>query len=132
MIRPAQREDLVHIRGSYDSLVDHTIFATPNAKTLVVDGKVVCCGGVVPLWNGVGEAWIELAPGFEENKFSLIKAIKSFFSDVSKDFHRVQCIVVKDNKKALRFAEFIGFKNEGLSKKYTVDKEDVFRLAIVG
>ena len=42
---------------------------------------------------------------------------------------RLQTAVKSNFKTGLRFAEFLGFKNEGLMKAYGPDKTDYYRMA---
>ena len=57
--------------------------------------------------------------------------MKHILNDIIKQkrYHRIQAIVLKDYKAGIRFAELFGFKNEGLMKSYSVDKEDFYRYA---
>ena len=99
--------------------------------TGIQDGKIVGCGGFTPLWEGVAEIWMYLQPDAFKRKKVALKLMKHILNDIIKQkrYHRIQAIVLKDYKAGIRFAEFFGFKNEGLMKSYSVDKEDFYRYA---
>ena len=101
--------------------------------TGIQDGKIVGCGGFTPLWEGVAEIWMYLQPDAFKRKKVALKLMKHILNDIIKQkrYHRIQAIVLKDYKAGIRFAEFFGFKNEGLMKSYSVDKEDFYRYARV-
>ena len=99
--------------------------------TGIQDGKIVGCGGFTPLWSGVAEIWMYLEPEAFKRKKLALKLMKHILNDIieRKQYHRIQAVVLKDYKEGARFAEFFGFKNEGLMESYSVDKEDVYRYA---
>ena len=99
--------------------------------TGIQDGKIVGCGGFTPLWEGVAEIWMYLQPDAFKRKKVALKLMKHILNDIikQKKYHRIQAIVLKDYKAGIRFAEFFGFKNEGLMKSYSVNKEDFYRYA---
>ena len=99
--------------------------------TGIQDGKIVGCGGFTPLWDGVAEIWMYLQPEAFKRKKLALKLMKHVLNDIieRKQYHRIQAVVLKEYKEGKRFAEFFGFKNEGLMESYSVDKEDVYRYA---
>jgi RimJ/RimL family protein N-acetyltransferase len=99
--------------------------------TGIQDGQIVGCGGFTPLWDGVADIWMYLAPDAFKRKKLALKLMKHILNDImnKKKYHRIQAVVLKDFKQGIRFAEFFGFKNEGLMKQYSMDKEDFYRFA---
>ena len=99
--------------------------------TGIQDGKIVGCGGFTPLWKGVAEIWMYLEPEAFKRKRLALKLMKHILNDIieRKEYHRIQAVVLKDYKEGIRFAEFFGFKNEGLMKQYSTNKEDFYRYA---
>jgi RimJ/RimL family protein N-acetyltransferase len=63
----------------------------------------------------------------------VVKAIRARFDDIieANNIHRVQAACRADWPEAVRFAEFLGFENEGLMRSYGVDGRDYFRYARV-
>lgn len=99
----------------------------PEHAITIVDRGLVACGGVQPLWPGVGNAWMYVAP--EARVKSLVEMVISYLSQA--DFHRIQCIVQKDFSKGRRFVRWLGFHREAVLRKYTSDKKDVVLYAMV-
>lgn len=99
--------------------------------TGIQDGKIVGCGGFTPIWTGVVEIWLYLQPQAFKRKRLALKLMRYILNDIiSKEkYHRVQAVVLKDYKDGMRFAEFFGFKNEGLMRQYSINKEDFYRYA---
>ena len=68
-----------------------------------------------------------------ENPFRFAKTVKSIFNElvIEHGLHRIQAAVRADWPEAQRFAEFMGFENEGLMRKFGQDKTDYIRYARV-
>jgi hypothetical protein len=98
----------------------------PIAFTLVVDDKVVACGGIAPVIPGVGECWILFG---NIQLFTLCRYIKNAINKGLLVYHRLQMMVREDNKAALRFAEYLGFHNEGVQKCYDLSHNNYIRMA---
>ena len=94
-------------------------------------GKIVGCGGFTPLRTGVAEVWLYLNPDAFKRKKVALRLMRHILNDIiqREKYHRLQAVVLKGYKEGMRFAEFFGFENEGLMKKYTTDKEDFYRYA---
>ena len=93
------------------------------------DGKIVGCGGFTPIWTGVAEVWMYLQPDAFKRKRLALRLMRHILNDIirRKQYHRIQAVVLKDYKEGIRFAEFFGFKNEGLMRQYSMNKEDFHR-----
>ena len=92
------------------------------------DRKILGICGIMPLWTGVGEAYMFLSPEFKKRKLRCIKDIKNYLDLITKQFkfHRLNCYVIKDFKKAVRLAEFFGFEIEAELKQYGPNKENFY------
>jgi hypothetical protein len=99
--------------------------------TSIKNGHVVACGGVTPMWEGVGEVWLLGSDKVSENKASLARAVYDTLSSLAEHngYWRLQGTVLANWKQGLRFARFLGFEEEGLMKKYGPDKQDYIRVA---
>lgn len=103
------------------------------AVTAMVENKPVAMFGCVLLWRGVAEMWSIISDEARCYPKQLTIVAKEF-SDIavqSLALHRLQITVRSDEPRALRWAEFLGFKNEGLLTKYSPDKVDTYILARV-
>jgi|TARA_Y100000296_G_scaffold75841_1_gene95931 RimJ/RimL family protein N-acetyltransferase len=91
---------------------------------------VVGICGVMPYWNGVGEAYMFLSEKFKKNKIRCIKDIKYYLNMIANEFkfHRVDCHVIKEFENAVKFAKYLGFEEEAVLKKFGPNKEDYVKL----
>ena len=99
--------------------------------TAIHNGHVVACGGITPMWDGVGEVWLLGSHRVKENKTSLTRAVYDtlgFLMD-NNNYWRLQGTVLANWESGLRFARFFGFEQEGVMKKYGPDQQDYIRVA---
>ncbi len=101
--------------------------------TGIINGYVVACGGISPLWPGVGEGWVLASHKIHENKFSVVRAVYDILGDLmdDHDYWRIQGSTLADWTQGIRFARLLGFENEGLMKAYGPDGSDYIRHARV-
>ena len=99
--------------------------------TLLHNNNPVCSGGIVPLWTGVAEGWVISSKRIYKERIKASRLIRKR-TDIlcaANKIWRLQTAVKSNFKTGLRFAEFLGFKNEGLMKAYGPDKTDYYRMA---
>jgi len=91
------------------------------AKTALVDGKIVGVGGAVQYWPHVAEGWYCLSKEAAQCKMQMVKCIRKITEQAIKelDLHRLQSTIRVDFERAIKLAEFVGFKLEGRMEKYT-------------
>ncbi len=100
--------------------------------SMVESGRVLAMAGVMPLWKGVGEAWSLMTPEALQHGTALhLKAVKVLKSLFNQGWWRIQTTVRADFGEGLRWAERLGFKDEGLMEKYGPDSKDYIRYARV-
>jgi RimJ/RimL family protein N-acetyltransferase len=102
-------------------------------KTALLDGKILGFGGVIVFWKGVGEGFYCLSKEAADHKLEMISCIKSIIDLAFKELglHRLQSVIRVDFERAIRLAEYVGFKKEGKMRKHTADKIDCFIFSIV-
>ena len=126
--------------GLNDKLVDIDANFTENridfalvglSFTLLHNNNPVCSGGIVPLWNGVAEGWVISSKRIYKERIRASRLIRkrTDLLCAANKIWRLQTAVKSNFKTGLRFAEFLGFKNEGLMKAYGPDKTDYYRMA---
>ena len=101
--------------------------------TGVEDDAVLACGGVHRLWEGVGEAWLMVGKeGYEKPK-TVGRYTQYIFQHILEEhgLFRIQASVSAIDSRAIRYAEWLGFENEGIMKKYGPDGSDYIRYARV-
>ena len=103
--------------------------------TLRADGRIIMVGGVRWFWEGVGEAWCILHARSQGCRFTTYRALKILHTTCVnryKPFNRVQATVRTQWPEAIKMLEKLGYKREGLLRKYCPDGEDVYMYAMVG
>ena len=88
-----------------------------------------------PLWDGVAEGWV-LATNEINNypiTFARVMKQRTDMMIANNKIKRLQTSVKADCDLAIRFAKWLGLKEEGLMKNYGADGSDYYRFArIVG
>ena len=99
--------------------------------TGMLDNKPIAAGGVFPLWDGVAEGWVLATKEINAYpiKFSKVIKLRTEMMLKNNNFKRLQTSVKADCAVAIRFAKFLGLKEEGLMKNYGPDGADFYRFA---
>ena len=99
--------------------------------SLLVNNNAVLCGGICPLWNGVAEGWVMSSKRVHDYKIKSAAAVKKRLDLLctNNKIWRLQTAVKEEFKTGVRFAEWLGLKNEGLMEKYGPDKTNYYRMA---
>ena len=123
------------IEKSFKDMTDFAEWAVINegeiSFTAFADGKVIACGGIREMWEGVGEAWLLFGENVVPHRFSVVKAIKRGLTASFSRFHRVQAHARMDFSMAHMFLHRLGFKEEGYLTAFYPDKMDGILYAIV-
>ena len=101
------------------------------AVTGFLNSQPVCCFGFVPIWDGVGEAWLIVDDKARTKPIGLTKMGKVFFDilQISYRLHRVQIAVRTSDTRAHKWALCLGFEQEGLMRNYGPDGADHYIMA---
>lgn len=94
------------------------------AVTAILDGRVVCCGGVSPFAMGNAEIWLLPSIYLPEYKKTLCRAIKTWLLEIrdTLSLRRMQTDCLDDDLHN-SWMEFLGFDREGTRKKYFNEKD---------
>ena len=98
-----------------------------------VDGRIVASAGLVPLWKGVVEAWMISSDDIGRHQVKVARQIRTMFDDVMRQrgLYRAQANIHHKFDRAIRLAEWLGFENEGLMRRFGIEGADYFRYAKV-
>jgi hypothetical protein len=98
----------------------------------IANGVPVACGGILPLWKGVGEAWIVSSPLVEKYPITFAKVVWKKLKLLIEimDLERVQTMVDCNHKVSQEWVKRMGFKKEGKMSKY-IGGRDFYRYALV-
>ena len=101
--------------------------------TGLVNNKPFAAGGVFHLWDGVAEGWVLATKEIYKYPIFCAKHIKRRTEIIIKanNIKRLQTSVKADCDVAVRFAKWMGLKEEGLMKSYGPDGSDFIRFAKV-
>lgn len=136
-IRDLQNGDIEYVRENpLEGAVKNypKMIPTPPAFTALFEDKIVGVGGLLILWDGVGEMWLMLTADCKrEGIFGImaLQAIKDKVDELIREhkMRRVQCTVRVDFPKARKMVEALGFTLEGLMRCYCPDGSDVWLFA---
>ena len=101
------------------------------AYTLLDNNVPICSGGIVPTWLGNAQGWVISSKRIFRNKVKASRLIRkrTDLLCANNKIWRLQTAVKANFKTGIRFAEFLGFKNEGLMRGYGPDKTDYYLMA---
>lgn len=104
-----------------------------DAFTVMNGNKVIALGGVHTLWNGVGEGFCILSKHTGKWQTSVARYAKTMFEGIihNNGLHRVQASINESDPEAIRFARWLGFKDEGMMLKYGPDGSNYYRMSMV-
>lgn len=136
-IRPMKIEDVFKVELDFDlpvegrsNLVEH-----PNVEafTLEEDGEIFAVGGAHIMWSGVAEAWVLISPNGKKHGTLFARYAKRRFEGILKEnnIKRMQATIHSTDAEAMRFAEWLGFEEEGLMRSYGPEGDDYIRVARV-
>ena len=99
--------------------------------TGLVNNKPIAAGGVFHLWDGVAEGWVLATKDIYKYPVFCAKHIKQRTEIIIKanNIKRLQTSVKANCDVALRFAKWLGLKEEGIMKSYGPDGSDFIRFA---
>ena len=130
MIEFGLNDKLMDIDASFkENRID---FAMAGLAFTLLDNNVpICSGGIIPTWLGNAQGWVISSKRIFRNKVKASRLIKerTDLLCANNKIWRLQTAVKADFKIGFRFAQFLGFKNEGLMKAYGPDKTDYYRMA---
>ena len=106
-------------------------WAEHPAYTLVIDGEIIICGGIMLMDWRCGEAWTLFADNFQKYPIAVFKTCKYVIEKISKErnLKRVQAIVEPTVNGGRAFIERLGFQEEGLLRSCGPKGEDYIMFA---
>jgi len=119
--------------GDYWRSLSNELIKADTSFTAIVDDKPIACGGIYPIWTGVGEAWFLGSYHLHDHSISIARLVRNNIEILMKrhNLHRAQATIHSNFNEAYRFATWLGFDSEGVMKAFSTDKQDYFRFAKV-
>ncbi|KKN77570.1 hypothetical protein LCGC14_0358450 [marine sediment metagenome] len=133
-IRDYVAADGVEMLAQYpgDHTEDEKWCAEAEGFSVIYEGKLALCAGIIKERKGVGQAWSLYPP--DVGKYHIDPKIardKLRELMIEHDFWRVFATVRCDFPAGAKYIEWLGFKREGRLKQNEPDKTDSFLYAIV-
>lgn len=90
------------------------------AVTGMIDGRIICCGGIVPLNNGNSEIWLIPSIYVSSVTVTFCRELRKWLFGMreSLGLQRMQTACLNDDLHN-RWMKFLGFEKEGVMKKYS-------------
>ena len=100
-------------------------FTLENAKTFIVDNRIVFVWGLEMIRTGVGHCWTIPTIYTQENKIFIHKKTSLFIRKYAKKLkiHRLQTTI---NNNYVKWIESLGFERESVLRKITADQKDEY------
>ena len=97
------------------------------------NGTIVASAGLIPLWRGVAEAWMIAGDDIGKHRVKVSRLIRTMLDDVMRqhEIYRAQANIHCRFERAIRLAEWLGFEQEGLMRRFGAEGDDYFRYAKV-
>ncbi len=96
------------------------------AFSLVCDGRLVCCGGMVTTNPGVGVVWMLPSRYVNDYALAVTRKVKEVLEDLAAthQLHRLETSC-HDNLLYERWMGYLGFEKEGVQRKGGINRADV-------
>lgn len=92
----------------------------------IFDGDLIVGSiGIVMIWKGFGEAWVYVSDDVERHKKEFHRVVKNLLDESIKNLNirRVQAVVEESYITGCKWAERLGFVEEGRMRNYGVNGE---------
>tara|TARA_Y100000296_G_scaffold61607_1_gene71467 strand:+ start:3744 stop:4205 length:462 start_codon:yes stop_codon:yes gene_type:complete len=96
------------------------------AFTGFTEDSIIGSAGILPLWEGVGHAWVVFGADYRKHRIWIHRQVRNMFFKIAvgMKFRRVQANVQADFHEALRWIEALGFECESTLRQYGPDGKD--------
>lgn len=123
----------IFLEGALESIETVARAKDSFVATITFDGKPVAFIGMKLIWRGVGHVWSVTSDEITKAPAAFHKIVLEKLEEYQRIFMlwRVQMFVRAKYKPGIRWAESLGFKNEGLMAKFDPEGHDYFRFAKV-
>ena len=136
-LQPVQEQDILEVELNYVMTPEARVAFTKNRDirgfALWQGPHIVAIGGVHLMWHGVAEGWFLMGSRGYDTPLLVARYSKRGLDAIITDnkIRRVQASVSVVDDVAVRFAEWMGFDEEGVMRAYGLDGSDYYRYARV-
>lgn len=96
------------------------------AWSLVEGETVLASFGICKIEEGIGHLWAYISEDAKGHGRTMIKFGRKVIGMAMSNYHRLQSNVRADKEEYVRFSEMLGLEKEGLLRKATADKRDLW------
>jgi len=99
------------------------MWAEHPSYTLIIDGEIIMCLGVILTDENIGDAWTLMADDFCKYPIAVFKTCRNILEKIvlEHDLKRVQTFIDAKTPNGDPFIERLGFKEERTFKIFTMD-----------
>lgn len=117
--------------GKIDADMENPVIEYGVNFTLIEDGRILGCGGILPTTHGVGSCYTLISRYAHMYGMKVFRITKKQLENIMKDFnlHRVETANLADAEDHHRWCKLLGFVDEGALMKYDNKKRDYRRFA---
>tara|TARA_R110002126_G_scaffold12495_1_gene54328 strand:- start:90 stop:557 length:468 start_codon:yes stop_codon:yes gene_type:complete len=92
---------------------------------------IIGCAGILPIWKGVGHAWVVMGKDYKSHRIWVHKQVVNHMNKIiaGMQFQRVEATVSCDFITGVQWLERMGFELEGKKRKYGPDGKDHYSYA---
>ncbi len=94
--------------------------------SIMEDGEVLGCCGVIRMWQGVGTWWMMASEKLKARPKLLLSTAREVIELIAKNhkYHRFEVFMDPTKTRDIRFIDALGFTFEGRMVKHTIDQKD--------
>ena len=123
-LQPAQQFALGLLTPEYASQI---VEQRGVGWTAMHEGRPIACAGIVEAWEGRGLAWALFSEQALRHFTSIHRAARNVLADAP--WRRIEMTVDATHEQGIRWAQRLGFEQEGLMRSYTRDGRDCYLFA---
>ncbi len=99
-----------------------------DGYTALVDDKIIMVGGIMPIWEGVGEAWAFITEDAKNNLIKSYRCVRDMFNKLieEKQWRRVTASCLSDFRQGQNMLEHLGFVYEGCLRQHSQEGIDMY------
>ncbi|SMG01070.1 GNAT family acetyltransferase [Burkholderia singularis] len=125
-LQPAQ----ARVAGALTRAYAEHLSALPGIGWALVDGGMTLgCGGIVEIWENRAQAWTLISPVLLRRFHVAHRMVRDVLHDAP--WRRIEMDVDATHAAGIAWARRLGFVEEGVRRKYTIDGRDVILFARV-
>lgn len=125
-LQPAQARTAGVLTREY---AEHLCSISSVGWAIVENGVTLGCGGIVEIWENRAQAWTLISSALLSRFRPAHRMVRAVLDDAP--WRRIEMDVDASHEAGIAWAEHLGFVNEGVRRKFTVDGRDVILYARV-